>query len=138
MKTLLLEFSSKTQRVNRPLNKKTLWYDSKTNQLMSFEGGQLDMEWIASEKRYVPKMKWDAKKKKMVPQMKEVNQVAWDKTDNSALVKNWVKQYERRFDFEINREESTNRGVAINVDDGQVDIVIDSLYEYRIGYSEIS
>ena len=138
MQTLMLEFSRKTERGTSKLNRKTVWFDSDNNSFVNIDGGELVMEWNTEKRKFTPKMKWDPKKKKMDYVVKDIEQVSWQKSDNSEAVKKWVKQYGRRFDVEVNREESSNVGIAIDVDDKQVDGVTDSLEEHRIRYSELT
>ena len=137
MKTLFLEFASESKKSPSPTKAKHIWFDSATNTYHTFEGGKPQMEWNQNEKRFVPKQKWDKAKKKNVPDIQPINEMGWKKVDNSAFIQEWIRTHGRRFSVEVNREDSSNMGIAIEVEDNQLDDVVDSLYEHRIRYSEL-
>lgn len=124
MTMLLLEFSYKNNPKMKKVENSFLWFDSKENKMKKFSGGKMQFVWDTKEKRLIPKIQ-DAYEKK------------WEFSSNKEAVEMWVGDVGRRMGVEVNLEESSNKGLAISVDDADLLSVKYALDRYGIRYSEI-
>jgi len=127
MKTYLIEFTETTKRVkNRVLNR-LYWYDSVGKKMYTILGDQLRFEWKPEIRRSVPAAEWSPEHQSYV--MKEqIFGINYQRVSNKDEVKEWVENVGKRFGVEIDRTESDNKGLAIEVDDSvsqQVEYAMD-------------
>lgn len=124
MPTLLLEFVPVEIRIKQKIDRTHLWFDFVANKLLSFQGGKLVFAWNQEEKRLLPKIE-DAYE--TVKQM----------TNNRRLIEKWIDQVGNRIGIEVNAEESSNKGISIDINDSDRNLVEHALDRYGIRYSEI-
>jgi hypothetical protein len=139
MPTLLLEYSFTNVPIQTKLSKKHLWFDSQANEMREFHGGKLSFVWDTNEKRLKPKLKfeWNTKTRQYDVLIDDVFETSWKKSDNREAIENWVEQIGKRLGVEVNGDETSNKGVAIDVDIEDLSIVEYALDRHGIRYSEV-
>jgi len=106
--TYIIDISKKQTPIKEKVNNKLLWYDSDNNKMLEFEGGKI-----------VPF--FDIRKNKLVPKVEDIYTVKYELMSNTKEIEEWLKNYGSRYGAQINLEESSNRGVAVNVDKHNTD-----------------
>lgn len=139
MPTLLLEYSVKQVPMQNKINKKHLWFDAKENFMHEFYGGKLSFAWDNEEKRIKPKLRfeWNTKTSKYDVLIDDVYETAWQRSDNREEVEKWIREIGNRLGVEVNGDESSNKGIAIDVDADDLHMVEYALERYGIRFSEV-
>lgn len=114
MTTFLIDILKRQMPTKKKLNNKLLWFDSDSNKMLEFEGGKI-----------VPF--FDMRQKKLVPKIKDVHEVAYELTSNKEEIEEWINNVGSRYGAQISQQESSNRSVAINIDNHNAD-----LFEYAL------
>lgn len=108
MAIYIIDISRKQMPVREKVNNKLLWYDSDKKKLIEFYGGKI-----------VPV--FDIKNKKLMPKVEDIYTVKYELKSNTKEIEEWLKNYGSRYGAQINLEESSNRGIAVNVDKHNTD-----------------
>jgi hypothetical protein len=85
--------------------------------MLEFEGGKI-----------VPF--FDMKKKKLLPKVEDVYYTSYKMVSKEDDIKSWIENYGARYGAEINSYESSNRGIAIDVEELNRDV-----FEYALDRS---
>tara|TARA_B100001778_G_scaffold334491_1_gene346137 strand:+ start:27868 stop:28254 length:387 start_codon:yes stop_codon:yes gene_type:complete len=112
--TYLIDISPKQVRVQTKAKNKLLWYDSDENKMLEFEGGKLTPV-------------FDMRFKKLVPKVEDIYYTSYSTESNEQKVIDWMRNYGGRFGAEINKEESSNREIAVDIDSNS-----SSVFEYAL------
>lgn len=124
MPTLLLEYSSENRSVQTKISKKHLRFDVEENRMLEFVGGKIITAWNEKTNCFEPKAI-------------DAYVISKQKTDNRQYVQKWVNDIGARYGVEVNRDESINKGLAIDVDPENIAMVESALDGYGIRYSEV-
>lgn len=139
MPTLLLEYSVTNAPVKKKVERKHLWFDPKENRMHEFYGGRITYVWDAKEKRIKPKLRfeWNEKTRKYDALIDDVYEITWQRTDNREEIERWIREVGKRLGVEVNEDERSNKGIAIDVDAADLHIVEYALERHGIRYSEV-
>lgn len=124
MPKLLLEFVNKNTEQKRAINQNLLWFDAKSNKMIKLSGGKLKFE-------------FDIAENKIVPKTEEVHEKISTRSNNKSQIESWINQFSNELGAEVSKEDSSNKGIVIEVDESVRSTVEYSLDCYGIRYSEV-
>jgi hypothetical protein len=126
--TLFLQFVFKRTPVKEKVVQDLLWYDSRekniSKRLKKFRGGRLVH-------------RYDQKTKSPTVEVADLERTVYKSKSNEEQIKEWIKDHSGRYGVEINEQESSNKGVAIDFDRSLLDIIEHSLLRHGIEYEQV-
>jgi len=99
-------------------------------------GGDLQFEWNQKVKRMIPKVKWDKEKKRWTTKNEDYKTI-WIMRNNEEEIRKWISDIGSRLRVSINVEDSSNKGIAIDVEKNELLVVENSLDRHQIDYNMI-
>jgi len=137
-KTIFIPFLNKRVVVKKKIERPIHWFDIESNKMWTFFGGKLQYRWDQKLKRLVPKVEWDKEKKRWKCQDDAYKSVTERKTNEEDLRK-LIKDMEirERISIEINRSESDNSGIAIDVSEKDMNDAETILERNRLEYKKL-
>jgi hypothetical protein len=115
--TYVIDTSPRSVAVKVKAKNKLLWYDRDENRMLEFEGGKLTPV-------------FDMEKKKLVPKVEDVYYTSYEMVSKEDDIRFWIRNYGARYGAEINFYESSNRGIAVDVEELNRDV-----FEYALDRS---
>ncbi len=136
-KTLLLEFSSKQVRQQRRIMRENLWWDTIHKKMHKIWGSKIDLYWNEEAKNMIPRVKWDEDEKRWETKG-EAFETFYEKKNNKEIIKDWIENIGNRLGAELNREETSNKGIAIDCDNSSLPVIEYSLDRYEILFEAVT
>ena len=135
-KTIFLPFSTRSVTVKEKIETPHLWFDNKNNKMWTFYGGPPKFEWNQKLKRTIPRVEWDDKKERWKCK-DEIFRSKIKIETNEKDIRKWIKEIGKKVGAGINKEESNSKGIAINVENVNVQMLEHSLDRHRIEHEDL-
>jgi len=133
---LLLEFDTKNLKKKKKVERELMWYDSYLNKMWKIWGGELRYRWDTSSGRMVPKVKWNNEKKRWETE-NYLYEYTYVRSNNKKEIQEWIDDVGSRLGAEVDDYNSSDKGIAINIDKTFVKTVEYSLDRHGIKFDNI-